>query len=88
MTGHIYLKVRQDDIDEAATWCDNRSNTCPIARSLKRRFPGEYVGVHQRGAIVGSLRYRLSAPARNFVNKADYGRCVKPATFKLTLRDG
>ena len=92
MTKHIHLKVEQADIDQGVLDVNRldagRAQTCPIALSLKRRFPGEAVSVSPFGAQVGPRVYRLSSPARAFVGRADRDENVEPATFELTfLRD-
>ena len=90
MPKHIYLKIEQDDIDEGAVGreqCDIRARTCPIARSLGRRFPDGDVSVTKEVAFVGWRTYELSSLARDFVRRSDDGGAVEPATFELTLRD-
>ena len=90
MPKHIYLRVERNDIDEGSlstATADDRAQTCPIARSLKRRFPGGDVSVTHEVAFVGWHTYELSSLARDFVRRSDDGGAVEPATFELTLRD-
>ena len=90
MPKHIYLKVEKVDIDDGSAEKPHgaaRSRTCPIAQSLKRRFPDCIVDVCHNVAAVGQMSFRLSDPARIFIFFSDRGARVDPATFRLTRLD-
>jgi len=58
---------------------------CPLARSLKRRFPRSCVTVGPRGGMVGHKILLWSNKVRVFISRFDDLKCVEPFCFTIDL---
>ena len=82
----MLFKMIQADIDGATTLggCD-----CPVARTIKRRFPNYYVRVGPRHTAVEGDVYDLPIRVKRFVDKFDRDgeKAVSPINFRLPIEE-
>ena len=84
MAATLVLTITAEDIAQGKRQ-DNQS--CPIALSIKRRFPGSIVRHGARyGHIDHQFNYDGGKKARDFVVAFDAGRTVKPCTIPVVIR--
>ena len=89
----VMLKVTKKDIREGIReGSQGDDQYCPMALALARRFRRfrkVYIpSVGSTTAIVGDLTFALTAKARRWISRFDYGMSVKPTTFRLVGRTG
>lgn len=82
----VKIEVTQDDIEKGRR---RGSQTCPVARAIKRRLKaGIKAAVYGRaGFVKGWLRHMSDMPGKTqrFVADFDSKRPVKPFTFTLNI---
>lgn len=75
------IYVTKDDIAQGQP-CN--SGKCPIARSLRRRFPKAFVSVGPKGCMLGETLLELPKAAQRFVNRFDSNPAsARPFYFSL-----
>jgi len=74
------IYVTKDDIKKGES-C--HAGKCPIARSLKRRFPKTFVSVGPWGMMLRDAILELPMSVRHFIRKFDSQQKVNPFSFKL-----
>jgi hypothetical protein len=77
---NLYISKRDIETGEG-----NNSEECPIAQSLKRKFPETSVSVAPTRAKVGNVYFRLGVAGRRLVAEVDSGRLpnIDPQHIRL-----
>jgi len=61
----------------------NNCLRCPVASSIKRRFPNHDVWVTAFGIEIGNKHYPLLTSVNDFIEAFDMGELVKPFSFEI-----
>lgn len=80
----LTVQVTQEDIFRGVR---SNSEECPIARALRRKTGSAQVNVEGPTATVNGDRYLMDTTGRNFIQRFDADRWVKPVEILLRKVD-
>lgn len=74
------ITIKDEDIEEGKR---RDFYGCPLARALRREFPGQVVGSGNAIAWIGLRRYALPVAVQAFILAFDAGKPVSPCSFRM-----
>lgn len=88
-TTTIQVSVTQSDIDAARYGVKHPSQSCPIARAIRRHYPKAYIPsalwVQLQYAPSADIAANLPVTAQTFIRAFDAGEPVEPLVFELEV---